>query len=73
MNAVISKTRLYMNKVDKNHIRTDQNRSEQITARIDHNENRSQREQITTRIDQNQNRLDQNRSEPDQIRNRTDQ
>ena len=28
MNAVISKIRLYMNKVDKNHIRTEQNRSE---------------------------------------------
>ena len=35
MNAVISKIRLYMNKVDKNHIRTeqirtDQNRTDQI-------------------------------------------
>ena len=29
MNAVISKIRLYMNKVDKNHIRTDQNRTDQ--------------------------------------------
>ena len=29
MNAVISKIRLYMNKVDKNYIRTDQNRTDQ--------------------------------------------
>ena len=29
MNAVISKIRLYMNKVDKNHIRTEQIRTDQ--------------------------------------------
>ena len=38
MNAVISKIRLYMNKVDKNHIRTeqirtDQNRTDQIRSK----------------------------------------
>ena len=32
MNAVISKIRLYMNKVDKNHIRTEQIRIEQIRS-----------------------------------------
>ena len=33
MNAVISKIRLYMNKVDKNHIRTEQIRIEQIRSK----------------------------------------